>query len=136
MSIGEDEHEVVTDFDVIGWDPVPVSENDVSDAWSKVKVTKAFTGVLNGVSVAELMMVDGDDGGGYLATELFTGSIGHRSGTMVIQHGGITDGVESRSFGTIVPGSGTGELAGVRGETVFDVDFEGRHTLTLRLRFT
>ncbi|MBT1003772.1 DUF3224 domain-containing protein [Paenarthrobacter sp. DKR-5] len=135
MAASADEHELVTEFDVARWDPIPASPGDVSSAWSKAKVTKIFDGAITGTSVAEVMIVGGADGGGYLATELFTGSIGHRTGSMVIQHGGVSDGIEARSFGNIVPDSGTGGLDGVRGEAVYDVDAEGRHTLALTLRF-
>lgn len=44
-------------------------------------------------------------------------ALGGRAGTFVVQHGGLahTDGSLS-TFGTVVPGSGTGELAGISGE--------------------
>ena len=38
-----------------------------------------------------------------------------RSGTFVIQHGGLAEGDRQDSFGSIVPNSGTGELAGISG---------------------
>jgi len=33
----------------------------------------------------------------------------------VIQHGGLADGNEQSTFGTVIAGSGTGELIGIRG---------------------
>lgn len=45
------------------------------------------------------------------------GRLDGNEGTFVIQHGGLahTDGTMS-TYGTIVPGSGTGALAGIVGE--------------------
>ena len=57
-----------------------------------------------------------------------TGRIGDLEGTFVLQHGGIAaPDATPRAFGSVVPGSGTGGFAGMRGEVVFG---EG-HTIVL-----
>jgi len=55
-----------------------------------------------------------------------------RRGTFVLQHGGVGDAIAQRAFGHLVPGSGTGELAGLAGEAEFAHDESGaRVTLTI-----
>ena len=52
----------------------------------------------------------------------------------MLQHGGIGDDTGQHAFGHIVPGSGTGELRGLRGEAAFAHDADGaRLTLTYSL---
>ena len=63
-----------------------------------------------------------------MVSERVTGRLGGRAGTFVMQHGGLAaPEAEPQSFGSIVPGSGTGALAGLRGTVVFGAD----HTITL-----
>jgi hypothetical protein len=59
------------------------------------------------------------------------GTLDGRSGSFVLQHGGILSPEGTSSQGTIVPGTGTGELADVRGDGTIAADEDGNHTLTL-----
>ena len=44
-------------------------------------------------------------------------------------------GLPPRTFGHVVPGSGTGDLAGLAGEIEIDQADNGTHTLTLDYHF-
>lgn len=125
---------LIAPFEITGWEQEPYGETGERNELARVTVTKVFTGDIEGQSVAQLLMAGNPVGAGYLASELFTGSVGTRSGSFVVQHGGLVDAGDAHSFGSIVPGSGTGELAGVRGEAIYANNDEG-HTLTLTLRF-
>jgi hypothetical protein len=125
---------IIAPFEITGWEQVPYGETGERNELARVRVSKVFTGDIEGQSVAELLMARNPVGAGYLASELFTGSVGARSGSLVVQHGGLVDSDDTHSFGSIVPGSGTGELSGVRGEAIYANNEEG-HTLTLTLRF-
>ncbi len=98
---------------------------------SRVHISRTFTGDLVGESTAELMIAKSEGGGGYVGHDKITGTLGGRSGSFVFQHAGIIgpDGVTNT--GTIVPGSGRGELEGISGEGTMLADDEGNHTLTL-----
>jgi len=72
---------------------------------------------------------------GYVASDRFAGQLGERRGSLVFQHGGPIDRGALQSFGYIVPGSGTGELRGLRGEVTIAVTAAGEHTLTLDYDF-
>jgi hypothetical protein len=129
-----EEAPVIAPFEITGWDQASYGETGERNELAQVTVTKVFTGDIEGQSVARLLMAGNPIGAGYLASELFTGSVASKSGSFVVQHGGLIDSGDAHSFGSIVPGSGTGELTGVRGEAIYADNEEG-HTLTLTLRF-
>lgn len=62
-----------------------------------------------------MLTAQGAAGSGYVASERVIGLLDGRDGSFVIQHGGLADGDDMSTFGTIVPHSGTGELAGISG---------------------
>jgi len=125
-------------FDVTGWDGAAYDEPSNGPHLSRVTICKAFRGDLEGESVGEGLFCGANDpgaGAGYVVSERVTGSLGGRSGTFVLQHGGLAaPGMTPHSFGSIVPGSGTGELVGLRGEVTFSAE-GGAHTLTLDYSF-
>jgi Protein of unknown function (DUF3224) len=98
---------------------------------SRVHIARTFSGDLEGESTAELLITKAEGGGGYIGHDRISGTVGGKSGSFVFQHGGIMspDGVSNT--GTIVPGTGTGELAGLTGEGTMLADEGGNHTLTL-----
>ncbi|MGI5326159.1 DUF3224 domain-containing protein [Actinomadura nitritigenes] len=85
---------------------------------TRVTIRKRYQCVIDGTGVAEVLTAQGDAGGGYVASERIEGTIDGRKGTFVIQHFGLADGDEQTSHGSIVPGSGTGDLAGISGEAM------------------
>jgi Protein of unknown function (DUF3224) len=99
---------------------------------SRVHITRTFRGGLEGNSTAELMIAKSEGGGGYVGHDRINGTLGGKSGSFVFQHTGLMgpDGVTNT--GTVVPGSGTGELEGITGEGTMLADEEGNHTLTLQ----
>ena len=66
--------------------------------------------------------------GTYLAMESFEGTLHGRHGTFNFAHSASTAGDDrSAEFFTIVPFSGTGDLAGIRGSGGLTVDPDGTH---------
>ncbi len=124
-------------FDVTRWDETPYHDPAGGPRLSRTVVGKTFTGDLVGDSTAELLMCRSDPadpkaGAGFVASELFEGRLHGLSGTFVFQHGGLMAGTATpKTFGHIVPGSGTDELKGLTGDAVIAVDGKGKHTLTL-----
>jgi hypothetical protein len=98
---------------------------------SRVHISRTFTGDLEGSSTAEILIARSEGGGGYTGQDLVTGSLGGKTGSFVIQHSGIMGPEGVSNSGTIVPGTGTGELEGITGEGTLLADEEGNHTLTL-----
>ncbi|PKW12642.1 DUF3224 domain-containing protein [Saccharopolyspora spinosa] len=66
--------------------------------------------------------------GTYVAMESFEGSLHGREGAFNFAHSATTSGSDrSNEFFTIVPFSGTGELAGITGGGGLAVDADGTH---------
>ncbi len=66
--------------------------------------------------------------GTYVAMESFEGALDGRSGTFNFAHSATTGGAErDNEFFTIVPSSGTGELAGITGTGGMEVEPDGTH---------
>ena len=77
------------------------------------------------------MIAKSEGGGGYIGHDRITGALGGKSGSFVFQHGGIMGPEGVSNTGTIVPGTGTGELEGISGDGTMLADEEGNHILTL-----
>ena len=68
---------------------------------------------------------------GYVAIEHFTGSIDGKPGSFVLQHNGVMNRGDAQLTVTIVPDSGTGELAGISGMLEINSD-ESQHSYMLQ----
>ena len=129
--------EVTSIFSIVGWDETPYGEPDGGPRLSRATVRKTFEGSLKGESTAELLMCQANPeelnaGAGYVASEQFVGSLDGREGSFVMQHAGLIGADrEQQTFGHVVPGSGTGGLAGLTGSVEISVADDGTHTLTL-----
>jgi Protein of unknown function (DUF3224) len=112
------------------YDEEPYGEGEGVEL-SRVHISRTFSGDLVGESIAEILISKSEGGGGYTGQDLISGTLNGRAGSFVIQHGGILgpDGVTNS--GTIVPGTGAGELEGITGQATLLADEEGNHTLTI-----
>jgi hypothetical protein len=118
-------------FEITSWEEAVYDAPAEGSKLLRATVLKTFQGEVAGTSAAELLMVRaGDEGGeGYLATERITGRVGERTGSFVVQHGGVSSR-EVHQFGYIVKDSGTGDLHGIVGTCHYAHDETGaRFTL-------
>lgn len=129
------EVQIVADFEVSEWEPTAYQVEGTNSELSTVRARKIFEGDIVGTSVADLIMAGNAVGAGYVASEVFAGRIAGREGTVVIQHWGLAEGEATASSGHIIPGSGTGQLAGMAGQAVFSQLPDGQHRLELRVTF-
>ena len=100
-------------------------------------VRKEFSGELVGASEAQMVAAYTATPGsaGYVAIEHFSGSLGGKTGSFVLQHHGLMNRGEAALTVTIVPDSGTGELAGISG--TLDIDSgAGGHSYVLQYQQT
>jgi hypothetical protein len=80
-------------------------------------IVQTFQGDFEGEGTGHLVMTYRDDTyATYVGLQHMVGRLGDRSGSFVLKHDGVFEGGEARTTLTIVPGSGTGELSGLRGE--------------------
>jgi hypothetical protein len=110
----------IASFQLAGWD----EKTWDGQAWNAVtgrKLTHAvvkrqYQGDLQGEGSSHLLMFYRDDGtASYLGLEEIVGSLGGKSGSFVVQHMGHYADRTATDQITVVAGSGTGELAGLRG---------------------
>jgi hypothetical protein len=97
----------------------------------RVHISRTFSGDLEGESTAELMIAKSEGGGGYIGHDRISGTLEGKTGSFVFQHTGIMGPEGITNTGTIVPGTGAGELDGISGEGTMLADDDGNHTLTL-----
>src|SRR5580704_9460019 len=90
----------------------------------RMSIDKQFHGDLEGTSKGEMLsaMSDVKGSAGYVAMERVTGALHGRSGAFVLQHNGTMTRGEPQLSVTVVPDSGTGELAGLSGKLTIRID--------------
>jgi hypothetical protein len=103
--------------------------NAEADGLGRMSIEKQFHGDLEGTSKGEMLtaMTEVKGSAGYVAVERVSGTLHGRKGTFALQHGGtMTRGAPQLSV-TVVPDSGTGELAGLTGKMSIDIT-DGKHS--------
>jgi Protein of unknown function (DUF3224) len=126
----------VATFENLAEEQTPYDTPDEGPTLFRATLQRRFQGDLVGESVAALLICpSAPDQVGYVGTDRFVGRLGEREGSFVFQHGGAIERGVLRPFGYIVPGSGTGDLRGLRGEASISVSAAGAHTLTLAYDF-
>jgi Protein of unknown function (DUF3224) len=119
------------------YEPVPYEEPAAGPKLLKVRVEEDFTGDVEGIGVVEFLQVQAADGqsASFVGVERVDGSVGGRRGTFVLQDEGTVRGNEVSGRWFVVPGSGTGELTGLRGEGGFAAELGQAASITLEYWF-
>jgi uncharacterized protein DUF3224 len=107
-------------FTVRDWDEKIVSGGETEPRFAHAHVTCDYSGVIEGRSTCDFLLYyagEGYEGDGQAAPgfERFEASVGGRKGSFVIRHEVGYSAAGVRGTFTVVPGSGTGELAGLTG---------------------
>ncbi len=93
------------------------------DGLSRFVLDKQYHGELEGSSKGQMLTngIDPNGSGVYVAMEKFTGTLKGRSGTFFMHHVGVmTRGTPQLTI-SVVPDSGTGELAGITGSMTINI---------------
>ena len=100
---------------------------------SRVQITRRYSGDAVGESSCELLLCQAANGTmAYAGTDHFVGKLNGRTGSFVYQHAGILEAGAFNGIGYVVPGSGTDELADLRGTAWVEVGAGGAHTLRIQ----
>ncbi|WUI01009.1 DUF3224 domain-containing protein [Spirillospora sp. NBC_00431] len=122
-------------FDIDSWEAEKPYDEQDGTKLTRVQVGKTFHGDLVGTSGSELITVETAAGPvAYVGIERVQGILHGREGMFVLQHSaGSEDGTPDTQWlrWLIVPTSGTGELAGIRGVGQITVAENGAHTWAL-----
>lgn len=102
------------------YEPVPYSEPAEGPVLTRIHVEETFSGDIDGTGVVEFLQSAQPDGtASFVGIERVTGTLGGRAGTFLFQDAGtVADNIVSGEW-FVIPGSGTGGLAGLRGEGGF-----------------
>ena len=98
----------------------------------RLTIVKQFGGDLEAGSQGQMLAAHTaiEGSAGYVALERVTGRLHGRSGSFVLQHHGLMDRGTPALTITVVPDSGTGELAGLQGRMQISV-VDGQHRYVL-----
>jgi len=114
-------------------------DDKLNDGISRMVSEKQYRGDLEGTSKGQMLAVGSAKSSGvYVAIETFTGtlqvgsgengSVEKKTGSFSLHHTGImTKGVPSLNI-SVVPDSGTGELAGISGKMNIIIAPDGKHS--------
>ncbi len=124
-------------FRIQGWDEKPYAEIEGGRKLTQASVKQAFAGDVEGEgSVEWLMCYRPDETADFVGLQRIVGQIEGRSGSLVLlQTEGTFDGKEARGRLSVVPGSGTGELDGLRGRGEFSAPHGGQPSISLECDF-
>jgi hypothetical protein len=99
-------------------------DQTASPALMEIRLSETFTGDIDGESTVRALQVLRDDQSASLVSlQRFRGKLGGREGTFVLQGSEIVENGKIKATWFVVPGSGTGDLSGLRGEGGFEGHF-------------
>lgn len=114
------------------WDSERTSGEHTSQAdgfkLGRVEMVHIYEGDIQGEGTLQYLFAHNTEGeGGFVALEKVTGSISGKSGSFVLQSTGRAESGRLKQTIVVVPGSGTGELAGLKGQAALDCDLHMDH---------
>ena len=128
---------VNTNFRIRGWDETPYDESKDGPNLSRASVKRTFAGDLQAESTTEYLMMHRQDGSAsFVGLERVVGKLLGRLGSFVLQHRGVFESGTATTNWSVLAGSETGELSGIRGEGTYSVDHEETYTVKLSLDLT
>jgi hypothetical protein len=94
-------------------------DQTASPALREIRLSETFTGDIDGESPVRALQVLRDDQSACLVSmQRFRGKLRGRQGTFVLQGSEIVENGKIKATWCVVPGSGTGDLSGLRGEAL------------------
>jgi len=102
------------------YEPSAYDERAEGPVLTRIHVEESFSGDITGAGVVEFLQAARADGSANFAgIERVTGELAGRRGTFLLQDAGtVQDNIVSGNW-FVIPRSGTGQLAGLRGEGAF-----------------
>ncbi|MBV9167394.1 MAG: DUF3224 domain-containing protein [Solirubrobacterales bacterium] len=129
---GDQRRRATGKINVKTYDPTPYDQSAEGPTLSRIHVVEDFSGDIAGEGVATFLQTTrAEDEASFVGVERVEGSVGGRSGTFVLQDQGSLKGSTVSGTWFVIPGSGTGDLIGLRGEGGFTADLGQRADITL-----
>lgn len=98
------------------YEPAAYEEPAEGPVLARIHVEESFSGDISGDGIVEFLQAARANGSAsFVGIERVTGTVGGRAGTFLLQDAGtVQDNIVSGGW-FVIPGSGTGGLAGLRG---------------------
>ena len=131
-------HHAKATFKITSWNENPIHAREGLPKLTQASVTQSFEGGITGEGTIEYLMSYRDDGSASYAGLLrVVGTLDGRSGSFVLLGHGDYDQGAGRATMTwsVVPGSGTGELRGLKGQGSAEATHTPPGTLVLDYAF-
>jgi hypothetical protein len=108
--------------------PLPTEEIPAEAMLGRMSIDKQFHGDLDATSKGQMLTAGTYTSGSavYVAVERVTGTLGGKAGSFALHHTGLMDRGKASLAISVVPDSGTGELAGISGTVTITVA-DGQH---------
>jgi hypothetical protein len=106
---------------------------ELDGAVARFELSKTFSGDLEGAGSGVMLSAGDPQSGaaGYVAIETVRGRLAGRDGGFALQQFGTMDAGAQVLHYEVVPGSGTGGLAGISGTLHLEIDDDGTHRYAL-----
>ena len=119
-------------IEVDSYEPQPYEAPAGGPQLAEIHVRERFVGDIEGDGAVRFLQAVRDDGSAsFVGIERVTGRIGERRGSFLLQDAGTLEGSTVSGEWFVVPGSGTEELAGLRGEGGFVAELGQHASITL-----
>ena len=107
----------------------PQTDDNGDAKLGRMTFEKQFHGELEGSSKGQMLtgITEIKNSAGYVAIEKFSGTLKGRTGTFILQHIGTMNRGAQQLTITVVPDSGTGQLAGIAGNFTIKIT-DGKHS--------
>ena len=108
--------------------PQELADKAASTTLGRLSIDKQFHGDLGATSKGEMLSAGTSVKGsaGYVAIERVSGTLQGRNGSFVLQHSGTMARGDFQLSVTVVPDSGTDQLAGLAGKMAINI-IDGKH---------
>jgi len=108
------------------------ADDSAAGPFGRLFIDKRFHGDLQGTSKGQMLAANTavEGSGAYVAFEVVSGTLKGKTGSFILQHRGTMQRNVPRMEVTVVPDSGTGELAGIAGAMRIIIE-GGKHSYEL-----
>jgi hypothetical protein len=104
-------------FAIKSWEEKAYSEGQGLPRMTRARVSKTYSGDIEGDGQVEYLMLYRDDGtAAFVGLERVVGRVGGKAGSFVLQRTGVFESGQAKETYSVVEGSATGELGGLRGD--------------------
>ena len=119
-------------FAINSWEEKPYSEGENQPRLTRASVRKTYTGDIVGEGHVEyLMMYRSDGSASFVGLERVVGKLAGRKGSFVLQRVGQFESGQANETYVVIPGSGSGELAGLIGDGTTSLGHGTEYPFTL-----